>query len=75
MKREKITFSLECIKETLLCVLFLVLIVCVIKVTHTYCTPIERDKERDSLEKELIWKQIKSFEWDENHRGYYENAY
>lgn len=72
MKREKITFSLECIKETLLCVLFLVLTVCVIKVTHTYCTPVEKDKERDSLEKELIWKQIKSFEWDENHRGYYE---
>lgn len=73
MKTEKITFGLQCIKEVLLCMLLLITTICIIKITYTYCTP--EDSEQRILEKELIRKQINSFEWDENHRGYYENAY
>ena len=73
MKTEKITFSLQCIKEILLCILLLATIICIFNITYTYCTL--ENCETKILERELIRKQIISFEWDENNRDYYENAY
>ena len=73
MKTEKITFSLQCIKEILLCILLLATTICIFNITYTYCTL--ENCETKILERELIRKQIISFEWDENNRGYYEDAY
>lgn len=69
MKREKTTFILECIKEILLCVFIITITICAIKITVTYCKP--EDPERVMLDKDLTRMQIRSFEWDENHRDFY----
>ena len=73
MKTEKITFSLQCVKDFLLCILLLVTTICLLNISYTYCT-IE-DNETKILEKELVRKQIISFKEDYNHRDYYENAH
>lgn len=71
MKTEKITFTFQIIRELLLCIFILTSIVCLCKITNVYCEEEKIDEEKDFLEKELIRKQIISFEWDEKHREFY----